>query len=272
MLGLGILALLNISCNSLQYHREYWVDGSHRAKGAEPRIQFLVFHYTVEDFPASLNILTGDNVSSHYLIDTRPETKSGKPIVLQLVPESMRAWHAGASYWRGRINLNDTSIGIEIVNPGFKYMSAEGTGFWQPFTDSQIALLIALSQDIIQRNGISAVNVVGHSDISPGRKLDPGPLFPWKQLAHVGIGAWPDIQTVNRYLISRQLEPVVDVKELQNNLNRYGYQVSDSGVIDAQTTQVIKAFQMHFRSTDYSGIPDAETLAILDALLEKYTH
>lgn len=269
-LALAILALLNTSCNSLQDRGNYWIDDSHRAKGAEPRILFLVFHYTAEDFSCSLDILTGDNVSSHYLIDTQPETRLDKPVVLQLVPESMRAWHAGASYWRGRVNLNDTSVGIEIVNPGFKNFDAAEIGHWQPFTDRQIELVIALSRDIIQRNGIAAVNVVGHSDVSPGRKVDPGPLFPWKRLAEAGIGAWPDIQTVNRYHILHQQESVVDVKAMQNNLSRYGYQVPNSGVMDEQTRLVIKAFQMHFRPADYSGIPDAETLAILDALLEKY--
>ncbi|VFS51751.1 N-acetylmuramoyl-L-alanine amidase AmiD precursor [Budvicia aquatica] len=138
------------------------------------------------------------------------------------------------------------------------------------FTDNQIALVIALSRDIIERNQIAAINVVGHSDISPGRKIDPGPLFPWKKLADAGIGAWPDSPTVERYLAKRQLHSAVDVKQLQNNLNRYGYQVSDSGVMDNQTRTVIKAFQMHFRPANYSGEADAETLAILDALLEKY--
>lgn len=268
ILTVAVLALLSSGCHSLKDRGDYWVDDTHRALGAEPRIQFLVFHYTAEDFPSSLNILIGDNVSAHYLVDTDPDIQSGKAIVLQLVPENMRAWHAGASFWRGRINLNDTSVGIEIVNQGPSKVN--GVSHWQPFTDNQIALVIALSRDIIERNQIAAINVVGHSDISPGRKIDPGPLFPWKKLADAGIGAWPDSPTVERYLAKRQLQSAVDVKQLQNNLNRYGYQVSDSGVMDNQTRTVIKAFQMHFRPANYSGEADAETLAILDALLEKY--
>lgn len=268
ILAVVALALLSSGCHSVKDRGDYWVDDTHRALGAEPRIQFLVFHYTAEDFPSSLNILTGDNVSAHYLVDTNPDVQSGKPIVLQLVPEDMRAWHAGASFWRGRINLNDTSVGVEIVNQGpFKL---NGASYWQPFTDSQIALVIALSRDIIQRNQIAAVNVVGHSDISPGRKIDPGPLFPWKLLADAGVGAWPDSSAIDRYLAKRRLQPTLDVKELQNNLSRYGYQVPDSGMMDNQTRTVVKAFQMHFRPVDYSGEADAETLAILDALLEKY--
>ncbi|WP_159565065.1 N-acetylmuramoyl-L-alanine amidase [Budvicia diplopodorum] len=268
MLVLAILSLFNSGCSSLHHRGNYWVDDSYRAKGAEPRVLFLVFHYTAGDFPTSREILTGDNVSVHYLIDTEPDTQNGQPIALQLVPESMRAWHAGASYWRGRTNLNDTSLGIEIVNLGFN--KAKGIGHWQPFTDSQIELVIAVSRDIIQRNGIAAVNVVGHSDISPGRKVDPGPLFPWEKLADAGVGAWPDAQTVNRYLIQRRSEAAIDVKALQNNLSRYGYQVPETGVMDEETSRVVKAFQMHFRPTDYSGVPDVETLAILDALLDKY--
>lgn len=131
-------------------------------------------------------------------------------------------------------------------------------------------MLIALSQDIVQRYGIRPENVLGHSDVSPQRKVDPGPLFPWERLARAGIGAWPDSRVVSERLKIRREQPTVSVVELQDSLRRYGYEVSDSGRLDEQTRSAVRAFQMHFRPANYSGEPDAETIAILDALLIKY--
>lgn len=267
-LMISVIAGLFSGCGSVHDRGNYWVDDSHAALGNEPRVNFLIFHYTAEDEANSLTVLTGENVSVHYLINPLPDEISGKPVVLQLVPEDRRAWHAGASFWRGRMNLNDTSVGIELVNPGYHKVGAERR--WEPYTDEQIALLITLSDDIIKRNQIKPENVLGHSDISPQRKVDPGPLFPWQKLAQAGIGAWPDAKRVTHYLAIRQLEITPDIAVLQNNLNRYGYQVPLTGMLDDETRRVVKAFQMHFRQADYSGIADAETLAILDALLEKY--
>ena len=138
-------------------------------------------HYTAEDFHSSLKTLTDEHVSAHYLLPAHPQREHGKPTVYRLVPEAMRAWHAGTSAWRGRSNLNDTSIGIEIVNKGFTRSML--FTHWQPYTAEQIAVLIPLSRDIIQRYGIQPQDVVGHSDIAPQRKQDPGPLFPG--------GSWP---------------------------------------------------------------------------------
>ena len=158
-------------------------------------------HYTAEDFHSSLKTLTDEHVSAHYLLPAHPQCEHGKPTVYRLVPEAMRAWHAGTSAWRGRSNLNDTSIGIEIVNKGFTRSML--FTHWQPYTAEQIAVLIPLSRDIIQRYGIQPQDVVGHSDIAPQRKQDPGPLFPWRQLAQAGIGAWPDERDVQRLLAGR---------------------------------------------------------------------
>ena len=159
----------------------YQLETLHQAQGADQRIRFLVMHYTAEDFHSSLKTLTDEHVSAHYLLPAHPQREHGKPTVFRLVPEAMRAWHAGASAWRGRSNLNDTSIGIEIVNKGFTRSML--FTHWQPYTAEQIAVLIPLSRDIIQRYGIQPQDVVGHSDIAPQRKQDPGPLFPYRRLA-----------------------------------------------------------------------------------------
>lgn len=268
LFGLLILILLISACHTPTPKDGYIVDASHQATGADQRIQLLVFHYTAENFPDALNILTQEKVSAHYLVPANPTKKSTRPTVLQLVPENMRAWHAGASSWQGRNNLNDSSIGIEIENMG--YTKASSNREWDAYTPEQIELLILLSKDIIKRHQILPNNIVGHSDIAPQRKNDPGPAFPWQQLAEAGVGAWPNQTDVSRHLIIRQAETTVDIKELQQNLARYGYDVPQTGVFDGATLNVMIAFQMHFRPTNYSGKPDAQTLAILDALLEKY--
>ena len=268
LFGLLILTLLISACGTLNNKAHYVVDTSHQATGADQRIQLLVFHYTAENFPDALNILTQEKVSAHYLVPANPTKTSPRPTVLQLVPENMRAWHAGASSWQGRNNLNDSSIGIEIENMG--YTKAPSNREWDAYTPEQIKLLILLSKDIIKRHQILPNNIVGHSDIAPQRKNDPGPAFPWQQLAEAGVGAWPNQADISHHLTIRQNETTVNLKELQQNLARYGYDVPQTGIFDGATLNVMIAFQMHFRPTNYSGKPDAETLAILDALLEKY--
>ncbi|MBH2987641.1 N-acetylmuramoyl-L-alanine amidase [Serratia marcescens] len=245
----------------------YQLETLHQAQGADQRIRFLVMHYTAEDFHSSLKTLTDEHVSAHYLLPAHPQREHGKPTVYRLVPEAKRAWHAGASGWRGRSNLNDTSIGIEIVNKGFTRNML--FTHWQPYTAEQIAVLIPLSRDIIQRYGIQPQDVVGHSDIAPQRKQDPGPLFPWRQLAQAGIGAWPDEADVQRLLAGRDRQAPVPLAPLLEKLARYGYAIDPSW--DArQQRNVLAAFQMHFRPDDVRGEPDAESEAIIDALLLKY--
>ena len=245
----------------------YQLETLHQAQGADQRIRFLVMHYTAEDFHSSLKTLTDEHVSAHYLLPAHPQREHGKPTVYRLVPETMRAWHAGASGWRGRSNLNDTSIGIEIVNKGFTRSML--FTHWQPYTAEQIAVLIPLSRDITQRYGIQPQDVVGHSDIAPQRKQDPGPLFPWRQLAQAGIGAWPDEADVQRLLAGRDRQAPVPLAPLLEKLARYGYAIDPSW--DArQQRNVLAAFQMHFRPDDVRGEPDAESEAIIDALLLKY--
>lgn len=255
------------STSTLVDHGSYQLETLHQAPGADQRIRFLVMHYTAEDFHSSLKTLTDEHVSAHYLLPAHPPQQGGKPVAYQLVPEALRAWHAGASNWRGRTNLNDTSIGIEIVNRGFTRNLLETD--WQPYTPEQITLLIQLSRDIVQRYALQPTDVVGHSDIAPQRKQDPGPLFPWQQLAQAGIGAWPDEREVERYLAGRDKHEPVAMASLLEKLARYGYGVDPSW--DAkQQRNLVAAFQMHFRPSDYRGEPDAESEAIIEALLSKY--
>ncbi|MBN3757152.1 N-acetylmuramoyl-L-alanine amidase [Paraburkholderia sp. Tr-20389] len=246
----------------------YYTDTSREAQYKDTRIRFLVMHYTEIEEEESLNVLTQQQVSAHYVVPDHPREKNGEPIVWQLVPESQRAWHAGLSYWQGTTELNAASIGIENVNLG-PIDTPQGRT-WQPYPPAQVDAMIRLAKDIVTRYGIPPTRVVGHSDIAPQRKIDPGPLFPWKQLYDAGIGAWPDDQTVTQELAGRDPHASVDVRTLQQKLARYGYEVATDGVLDDKTRRVFAAFQMHFRPADYSGTPDAQTDAIAQALLDKY--
>ncbi|WP_420907210.1 N-acetylmuramoyl-L-alanine amidase [Yersinia bercovieri] len=271
----GLLLLL-AGCSSTQSNKphklidrgDYKIDTNNPSVAQNDRVRFLVLHYTATDDAESLRLLTQGNVSAHYLVKTHPDTVEGKPVVLQLVPEEQRAWHAGVSDWQGRNNLNDSSIGIEIVNKGFTEKMLGRT--WYPYNESQIKLIERLTKDIVERYNIDPTDVIAHSDIAPLRKSDPGPLFPWKRLAEQGIGAWPDEATVTKYIDGRDIHDTASIATIQQTLARYGYKIPQSGILDDETRQVITAFQMHFRAQDFSGIPDVETEAIALALVEKY--
>ncbi|SLM62968.1 MULTISPECIES: N-acetylmuramoyl-L-alanine amidase [Dickeya] len=247
---------------------EYWQAQPAIAQSHSPRVRFLVLHYTAEDFDRALDTLSAGNVSAHYLVPAAPPYREGKPVLWQLLPETLAAWHAGSSYWRGVRQLNTSSIGIEQENPGWRHTAA-GTRYWQPYTSEQIALVIALARQIIQRYHIDAQNVVGHSDVAPQRKIDPGPHFPWQQLAQAGVGAWPDAERVRFYLRHRYEYAPVERAALLEKLARYGYEVRPD-MSDIQQRRVVAAFQMHFRPQRYEGEADAQTEAIAEALLEKY--
>lgn len=246
----------------------YYADTTHPAKGVDSRVRFLVMHYTQIGENESLRVLTGDDVSAHYLVPEHPRVEHGAPVVYQLVPDAQRAWHAGVSAWQGTTELNAASIGIENVNLG-PIDTPQGRT-WQPYPPEQVDALIRLSKDIVARYGIPPTRVVAHSDIAPQRKLDPGPAFPWRALAQAGVGAWPDDATVAARLAGRDPHASADVRALQQKLARYGYDVPTDGVLDARTRRVFAAFQMHFRPSDYAGNADAETDAIAQALLDKY--
>jgi N-acetyl-anhydromuramyl-L-alanine amidase AmpD len=199
--------------------------------------------------------------------------------VHRLVPEQRRAWHAGLSYWGGADVLNDSSIGIEIVNrsacadndPDAPESTPEAqTCTFYAFPEEQLELVFRLVKDIMARNpDIDAVDVIGHGDIAPDRRVDPGPKFPWKRLYDEGVGAWFDDETVMKYR-QRFKSGLPSIFDIQAALARYGYAIESSGEMDVQTRFVLRAFQMHFRPSNYSGVADAETAAILYALNDKY--
>ncbi len=231
---------------------------SHPSVNHDNRVQFVVVHYTSTNLERSLALLTHGQVSSHYLIG---DDASGT--IYKLVDESQRAWHAGESEWMGRTWLNSSSIGIEIVNPGF---SDTPTGrVWYPYSEAQVQSLIVLLKDISKRNGIDPKNIIGHSDIAPLRKLDPGPLFPWKRLAAEGLAVWPDAQAVARFQ-GQYAAQLPSITWFQEELARLGYQTPQTGELDVATRHVIAAFQMRFRPSLFDGTPDAESAAILRAL------
>lgn len=264
------LALLLTGCASekgVVDKAGYQLDTRHQAQAAYPRIKVLVIHYTADDFDASLATLTDKHVSSHYLIPARPPLHKGKPRIWQLVPEQDLAWHAGVSFWREATRINDTSIGIELENRGWQKIA--GSKRFTPFEPQQIAALVPLAKNIIHSYNILPQNVVAHSDIAPQRKDDPGPLFPWQALAQQGIGAWPDESRVAFYLNGRDPATPVDPAQLLDLLSRYGYEVKPE-MTPAQKKRVIVAFQMHFRPARWDGVADAQSLAIAEALLEKY--
>ena len=248
------------------------------------RINFLVLHFTSENFAESVRLLTQRTdrpVSVHYLV---PET--GDPSyprrslkIHRLVTEDRRAWHAGVSHWAGAEALNDTSVGIEIVNQSACVDNEPGTETPTPeeqtctlldYPEEQIELVIRLAADIIERNpDIDPVDVIGHGDIAPTRRVDPGPLFPWKKLYDRGIGAWYEDDVYERYREQFEMG-MPGIAAVQGALRAYGYLIDETGEKDAQTRFVVRAFQMHFRQSDYSGAVDVETAAILFALIEKY--
>lgn len=208
-------------------------------------ISMLVFHYTgMKTCESALERLCDPKaeVSAHFLID-----EDGT--AYRLVEDGQRAWHAGASFWRGETDINSASIGIELVNPGHE-------GGYRAFPLPQIDTLIALSQDLIGQYAIPATGVVGHSDIAPGRKSDPGELFPWKRLAASGIGLWPDLADSG----------ADDLGTPWNSLARIGYahpEDSNNGgdILHPETakTDVISAFQARFMPLHRSGTLDDDT-------------
>jgi N-acetylmuramoyl-L-alanine amidase len=237
------------------------IDTQHRSVSQDSRVLFLVIHYTQANFELSMKILARGGLSVHYLLsDETP------PRIYRLVDESQRAYHAGFSRWQRQGDLNAMSIGIEIVHPGV--LPEEGGERFVPYREDQIAALIPLVQDIVQRHQIRPDRVVGHSDIAPGRKVDPGPLFPWKRLADLGLVAWPDPQRVSAALpgFQRQLPNHL---WFQQALARIGYEVPTHGEWDEATRRVMVAFQMRYRPSRYDGVADAESAALIQALSPK---
>lgn len=217
-------------------------------------IDILLLHYTgMPSSEAALERLCDPNaepgrVSAHYCIE-----EDGT--IYRLVPEERRAWHAGVSSWAGESNINARSVGIELVNPGHEFG-------YRPFPEPQMRALIGLAQDILARNDIAPERVLGHSDVAPLRKEDPGELFDWPRLAEAGVGLWPGNAP------AKDVDNTPETAELQNRLARYGYAVPQNGQLDDETRAVIRAFQRHFLPQKLSGTPDAGTSAQISRLLE----
>ncbi len=211
-----------------------------RAEGT--RIDILLMHYTgMETGAAAVQRLCDPaaRVSSHYTVD-----EDGT--IYHHVAEAARAFHAGVSYWAGATDINSHSIGIEIVNPGHEFG-------YRPFPEAQIEAVIALSRDIFTRHGILPRRVIGHSDVAPARKQDPGELFPWQALAEAGVGFWP------RSGIRKS------VGTFEEGLRRYGYGIRPAADVSLEVATL--AFQRHFRPALLNGIADEECEALLAGLL-----
>lgn len=212
-------------------------------------VDILLLHYTgMRSGAEALDRMCDPaaKVSAHYLIEEDGAT-------WRLVPEALRAWHAGVASWAGATDINARSIGIELVNPGHEFG-------YRPFPEAQMAALEVLARRILARHEIPPCRVLGHSDVAPMRKEDPGELFDWRRLARGGIGLWPDSPP---FLDGE----VVDLRQLQAGLARFGYGVPQTGVADAATRAVVTAFQRHFRPERVDGAADPGTAGRLAALL-----
>ena len=203
-------------------------------------IDMLVIHYTGMETCEQAKTRLCDpeaQVSCHYLIE-----QDGT--VHRLVDEDKRAWHAGVAWWRGAVDVNAHSIGIELVNPGHEFG-------YQNFPEPQMIALTNLARSILSRHPIVARNVIGHSDVAPRRKQDPGERFDWHRLADVGVGVWVE------------KAPPLNVTDEQMGmmLTAYGY-----SVMDLKAT--VSAFQRHFRPSNIEGVIDGETAGLLKLLLD----
>jgi N-acetylmuramoyl-L-alanine amidase len=228
---------------------------NHGERRGFARPDSIVLHYTGMSTDAAALALLCDpsaEVSSHYLIDDRGQ-------ILQLVPEARRAWHAGVSFWRGATDINGLSVGIEMVNPGHEFG-------YRPFPEAQIAALIDLVADVRIRWTIPDERILGHSDVAPSRKEDPGELFPWKRLARAGHGLWAEVGAAPGAALGDGDEGL-GVLALQGALARLGYDCEKSGRFDGATAQVVRAFQRHWVQSRIDGTADGETRARLMALL-----
>lgn len=257
--ALAIMAVLLAGC-AAKAPGGFDLETKFTAQAHSSRVRHIVLHYTAGDLGRSLAVLTGPKVSAHYLI-----SDEDPPRVYRLLDENRSAWHAGDSQWRGQSSINVSSVGIEIVNPGWR-PGPGGGKTWTPYSESQIQAVIALVRDIAQRHGVVPANVVAHSDIAPGRKLDPGPMFPWKRLAEAGLARWYDETAAQAARIKYQTQGVPDAAWLQAQLTRAGYPSPQTGALDTATRAALSAFQMRYRPGRYDGEPDAETAGILEVL------
>jgi N-acetylmuramoyl-L-alanine amidase len=227
-----------------------------RRKGC--RTSLIVLHYTgMASAAKAVHWLAhpDSKVSCHYVID-----ENG--VITQMVPEALRAWHAGASHWAGESDINSASIGIEIQNPGHEHG-------YPDFPRAQMEGIAALCRDIANRRGIAPEGILAHSDVAPGRKIDPGEKFDWAWLAKQGVGHWVTPAAISDggeiFEVGDKSEQVSQAQKL---LRRYGYDVETHGRLDERTKVVLRAFQQHFRPRSADGRLDQGTLDTLSRLVE----
>lgn len=216
----------------------------------------LLLHYTgMETAEAAIQRLIDPEakVSAHYVV----EENGG---VIRLVDESRRAWHAGQSFWAGETDINGCSIGIELVNPGHEFG-------YRAYPDAQMAALEQLAGRIVSRYQIPPRRVLGHSDVAPIRKADPGELFDWARLAKVGVGIWPSEINDAPWTELHLGDKGAGVAKMQSDLANFGYDVEISGAYGGPTTLAVSAFQRHFRPSSVDGVADRETRATLAAVM-----
>ena len=229
---------------------------NHGERADDCRPDIILLHYTgMTSEQAALDLLSSEasQVSSHYFVHA-----DGR--VVQMVPEALRAWHAGKSSWFGETDINSRSIGIEIANGGHPAGLPD-------FPDAQIAAVIELCRDCGQRYGIAPERVLAHSDVAPVRKVDPGEKFPWGKLAEAGIGHWVEPVAVSGGRFFQRGDQGQPVEALQSMLSFYGYNIDITGEYSEQTEGVVAAFQRHFRPALVDGIADSSTIQTLHALL-----
>jgi len=227
-------------------------------KRLKKQIKFLIFHYTgMKNEKIAIKTLTDiqSEVSSHYLIK-----KSGE--IVSLVPELYIAWHAGLSSWKNLKSLNNNSIGVEIVNPGHRFD-------YKKFSKKQINSVIKLSKFLIKKYKINKKNVLGHSDISPNRKMDPGEKFPWELLAKKNISVWHNLNKQKLKKLRKKKCNKLKEKIFLNNLFKIGYSKKKENKAKNGKFPifVIKAFQRRFRSVLIDGKIDQECLLISQYLI-----
>ena len=213
----------------------------------EKKIKFIVLHYTgMQSERASIERLTNEKskVSSHYLIN-----RNGK--IIKMVDEKNIAWHAGKSKWKNFINLNNQSIGIELVNKGHQFG-------YENFSKKQISKLVLLCKILIKKYKIKKTNILGHSDIAPLRKMDPGEKFPWEHLSKKKIGYWYNISKSKDYNFNKS-----DLRKLFfTNLYKIGYRYFTVKKSSRYDLKIVKAFQRRFRQSKVNGLIDQECLQI----------
>ncbi len=251
---------------------------NHNARPVGADIELVVVHFTgMETAEAALRELTelGSGVSAHWMIDEDGTT-------YRLVPEDRRAWHAGLGSWHYWHDVNAVSIGIELVNPGHDFG-------YRPFPSAQINALEELLAETFTCHGLRPCDLIGHSDVAPERKQDPGELFPWERLARSGFSIWPDnvqnypdgslgvMEDAEDYVGDEQswselgLDPICireSVLELQQNLQAIGYGIETNGIFGMQTEAVVVAFQRRFRVNVVDGYADPETRALIQAVAQ----